>query len=64
MSKIIPESGHAPADQRPRARRSLGATVVVYLLLAGLALASIWYIDRAVMSGEDAEEQIRSTKPE
>jgi hypothetical protein len=38
-------AGPAPADARPRESWPLWKRIVAYLILALLALASIWYID-------------------
>ncbi len=55
-TKPIPASGHAPADQHPRPPRSRAAVVLAYVILAGLALVSIWYVDRAVVEQPPADE--------
>jgi hypothetical protein len=47
--KPIPESGHAPADQRPQPRRPRAVIIIAYIVLSILALASIRYIDRAAV---------------
>lgn len=60
MTRPIPETGDAPADLHPRPPRSLAVTVLAYLLLAALAVASIWYIDRGVID-DPREDQAPAT---
>ncbi|HEY8667389.1 MAG TPA: hypothetical protein VIL86_12030 [Tepidisphaeraceae bacterium] len=40
--------GPAPADARGHRRWGVGRKMLAYLLLAALAVFSIWYIDRRV----------------